>query len=760
MPRPEPDPADPFGTADLRRATLAGWQGSPTRLAEDAAAEAELIEIGYRDRLFTELAANAADAAAAAGIVGRVSVRTDGTRVHVANTGAPLTADGVRSLTALRVSPKHRADGADGRATVGRFGMGFRATSLAECVVIASTTGTIEFDAARTAETVAALVPGADLDRLPTQRLAWPVASAPAAGFDTEVTLHLGEAQSAADLVASAAAQAADLLLELESIDRIDIDGHRYERRADGDDVVIDLDGVEHRRWLTARAAGARWLVPVSGGRLRPLSADVLRSPTATDIELTLPARVITDLPVTPDRRELHPDAEVAAAAEGYPELVAAAPDDQKHLLIPPPALAAGRVDAALRQAIRDRLAHARWVPSATGEALAPDRTWVLPGLTAELASLLGEVVEPLAHPDVSDRVTASLLVGLGARQLGLAEVADLLAGVDVDDPKWWARLYAALSASVADARDAEELATLPVPRADGRMHVGCRGLFLIDGLDAVDDPPVLSWVPTVALEAYDPLLERLGLTRITAAQALEHPGLPAELDGADDHDDLADTVLRLLAMPDAGRAPAELGALELRGADGEYWPADELLLPGGPLAGVLVPDSPFGTVDEALVDHYGAEALRRLGVGWGFSVIVDPAPVAPDHDLPDEEQWWDTHDVPPEELAAVRDLDLVDPDRWPEALALLAADEQTAPLLAGGYTRWWLRRYAEIGGTPLRHLRGVDDPTLKGLFDPVAVPEAAAGLLAGAAPDDADDAQAWLDALADPARTVAPGVA
>ena len=51
--------ADPFGTAALRVATLSSWRDSPTRLAEDVAAEAELRHIGYRDRWFTELAANA-----------------------------------------------------------------------------------------------------------------------------------------------------------------------------------------------------------------------------------------------------------------------------------------------------------------------------------------------------------------------------------------------------------------------------------------------------------------------------------------------------------------------------------------------------------------------------------------------------------------------------------------------------------------------------------------------------------------------------
>ncbi len=732
----------------------------PTRLAEDAAAEAELIEIGYRDRLFTELVANAADAAAAAGETGRVAIWARDTAVHVANTGAPLTADGVRSLTALRVSPK--TPGGVGR-TVGRFGLGFRATAFAPRVVIASTTGSVQFDADRSRAAIAEVLPRTP-EAVPVQRLAWPSPERPTPGFVTEVIVQVDDADRAAGLVAAAAAQAPDLLLELEAVDRVEVDGVTFSRRDGADETIVERDGVPLQTWLTARSGGTRWLVRLVDGRVVPEAGGVLRSPTATDVELTLPARVVTDLPLTPDRRELHPDADIAAAAAGYPELVALVPDDQKSTVLPPPALGAGRVDAALRSAVRDALAEARWVPSASGEALRPSRAWVLPGLSDAAATLLRDVLEPLAAPAVCDRVTASALVGLGARELGLADVADLLTGVQGREPRWWAELYAALAELAPDARDVQELSAIPVPRADGRMHVGCRGLFLIDGLDAVADAPAPAWVPTVAPAAYDPLLERLGVERISPAAALEHPALEAVVDDPDADpeflEEVTDVVLRLLALPDAGPAPTALGALDLPCDDGDTRSADELLLPGSPLVDVLVADAPFGVVSQRVVDAYGADAVRRLGVGWGFGVLRDPAPVAPDHDLADEESWWDEQEPPPETLAAVRDLDLVDPNRWPAALDLLAGDPDTAPLLADGYTRWWLRRYARIDDVPLRLLRDPDDHRYGGLFDAVTVPEAARGLLAAQAPEDADEAGAWLAALGDPDRDVAPGAA
>lgn len=93
-------------------------------MREDAATEADLVRGGYRDRLLTELAQNAADAASRGGEPGRVRVWLTGRELHVANTGAPLDIGGVHALTALRVSEKAvSANSAD----VGRFGVGFTA---------------------------------------------------------------------------------------------------------------------------------------------------------------------------------------------------------------------------------------------------------------------------------------------------------------------------------------------------------------------------------------------------------------------------------------------------------------------------------------------------------------------------------------------------------------------------------------------------------------------------------------------------------
>lgn len=87
--RPAAQGADPFGTARLRRGVLDAWATSPARFREDANAEEDLVLGGYRDRLVVELAQNAADAAARAGVPGRLRLTLRDGALVAANTGAP-----------------------------------------------------------------------------------------------------------------------------------------------------------------------------------------------------------------------------------------------------------------------------------------------------------------------------------------------------------------------------------------------------------------------------------------------------------------------------------------------------------------------------------------------------------------------------------------------------------------------------------------------------------------------------------------------
>ena len=402
----------------------------------------------------------------------------------------------------------------------------------------------------------------------------------------------------------------------------------------------------------------------------------------------------------------------------------------------------------------------------------------------------------------VDGRARHPALAVLGVRRLPLAELADLLAALD-REPAWWRGLYAALAD--APAEDLGELGALPVPLADGRTVRGPRGLLLPGGgLEHPDRLAVLG-LRVVAPEAAHPLLVRLGGFEATPRTVLEdaatRAAVAASYDAANEagYDDdrperVADAVLGLVAALNAepGDFPY-LADLALPGDDGDWYPAGELLLPGSELAGVLAADAPFGTVDQAAVDRYGVRALAAVGLLSSFGLLtaddVELDESGIDLDLDGIEDWaadsvalLGEPELPPValELIAVRDLDLVDPGRWPRALELLARPPLRAALVdrtrvrlfdgrhadVPSYTAWWLRRHLVLDGQRPGDLLGPDaDPLLAGLYDPMD----AAGLLADpviaralgvrssladllAEPGGADD---LLARLGDPARLV-----
>ncbi|GAA1456740.1 sacsin N-terminal ATP-binding-like domain-containing protein [Williamsia maris] len=754
---------DPFDTATIRYGVLESWRLSATRLAEDAASESDLVEIGYRDRLLTELAANAADAAVDDD--GELSIwATPDNLLHIANTGAPLNASGVSALAALRVSAKTPGPDPSAHASVGRFGVGFSAVAAVGVeVAIRSAYGGVVFGTRRTAEALADTGIPAD-DRVPMLRLPWPDPIPPAAGFDTEVVIGLRPGLDAADLVADMDAQIETLLLELTALRTITCGGRRLERTITTTDGV-DTVSVGDRSWVQVSAPHARWLMPGSPNRPRPVRGEVLHAPTRTDVELTLPALCIADVALTPDRRGLHPEADIGRVATGYHHLALALDPVERLAVVPTPGFAAGRVDDALRTAVLDDLIGSRWLPTADDALAQPDRAVVLAGLTEGLGTLLADVLDGLVHPALSDNASLPALRSLHVEQITLADVVERLTGM-TREPSWWSSLYDALTPLIVDDRTAGEIGAIPVPRSDGRVSIGARGLVIADRHEwTSDDVPgvAISWLPTVHPDAAHPLLERLGARRMTVGEIVDDPALRAAIDTADD-DAVTEEVLALLATDPHAPVPDWLGGLLVPDTDDELRPADELLLPDSPVASVLATDSPFGIVDAATVHRHGPEVLRRIGIGWGFTLITDELPAGPDHDLPDESRWWDSLDTEPQQMAAVRDLDLVDPDRWRRALSLLVDDPAIAATLADrtGYTAWWLRTFAEIDGRPLGHLRAPDDVDLSGLLDPIDHPDADkfAGALAGPTIESDDHAAIVLRHLGDPDRVIAPGIA
>jgi hypothetical protein len=828
--------ADPFGTAELRRTVLAAWTASPARFREDANAEEDYALGGYRDRIIVELAQNAADAAVRAGVSGRLRLAlSDGTLV-AANTGAPLDAAGVAALSTLRASSKREPAVARRRdnheAVVGRFGVGFAAAAaVSDEPRIASVTGAVAWSRVAASDLVRE-IPGvaAELARrsghLPMLRLPFAATGVPPEGFATAVTLPLRD--EAAVLLAERllAETGPAMLLALPALTAIEIEADGTTRLLtaahDGEGVTITVDGVASR-WRTWGAAGradqrlladrpveerarpswsVRWAVPVAadsdsdGGDLPAGSlpagvTGVVHAPTPTDERLGFPALLLASFPLSPDRRHVAPgaltDFLLDQAAEVYAGLLPSLAPGAALLDLVPSPVAQGRLDGELRERILRLLPDSAFLPAAepTGRRVRPSDAVVLdtsmPRLTDSIAPVLPDLIAgPARHP---------ALAVLGVRRLPLAELADMLASLD-RDPAWWRDLYEVLAA--AQPAELQELAALPVPLADGRLARGPRSLLLPGpGLEHAQSLTALGF-RVVQAGAVHPLLTRLGAVEATPQGVLAEPAVRAAVEASYDEEDpgpIAAAVLGLVA--EARLRPGSypwLADLALPGADGEWYPADELLLPGSPLAEVLGADAPFGTVSPAILERYGADTLEAVGVLSTFSLMLaqDVVMDSPDLDLDGAAEW--TAEVRAQlargsvpliapELAAIRDLELVDPERWPQALKLLAEPslraavvEPVRVLLADGryadvpsYTSWWLRTHQVLGGRRPGELRVPQaDPLLAGLYDEADPPSDAefaralgvrtslAELLA--ADGGADD---LLTRLADPARSV-----
>jgi len=817
------EPGDPFGTAELRGRVLDAWAVSPARFREDANAEEDYALGGYRDRVVVELAQNAADAAARAGVPGRLLLTLRDGMLTAANTGAPLDAAGVEALSTLRASSKRGPDAAG--ETVGRFGVGFAAVvAVSDAPRVRSLTGTVGWSRDRTRELVRA-VPALAAElasragNVPVLRLPFAdgvmAADALPDGFATVVELPLRDAAASRLVTQLLAETGPALLLALPALAEVVIETAAGTRvltaEHAGDAATITADGAVSR-WRVTAAGGeldpalladrpaeertrtawsVRWAVPLAGqdigpetglglpgdvvsrdqplGRLPAGVGAVVHAPTPTDEPLGLPALLLASFPLSPDRRHVAPgaltDFLVERAAEGYAGLLPGLVPGPGLLDLVPGPVGRGELDARLGRAILARLPDVAFLPAVSGSRVRPRDALLLgtglPGLAEWLAPALPDLIAgPSRHQAYSV---------LGVRRLPLAELADMLAPLD-RPPAWWRGLYEALAGVAPD--ELAELGALPVPLADGRLVRGPRGLLLPGpGLERPGRLAALG-LRVVDPSATDPLLARLGAVEATPRGVLADPATRAAVANSYDaaaeagYDDdgpsrVADAVLGLLSVAHAERGEYPwLADLALRDVDGEWVPAGELLLPDGALAGVVAEDAPFGTIAADLLSRYGAAPLEAAGVLSSFDLLTmhDVDLASPDLDV-DEADEWASHvlamlprvpagaaAVPPIaiEVLAVRDLEFVDPDRWPRALDLLAHPPLRAALvepvrvrLADGrhadvpsYTAWWLRRHVTLAARRPAGLRAADsDPLLAGLYDDLTA--APAGVLA-----------------------------
>nr|WP_237526171.1 molecular chaperone Hsp90 [Streptomyces sp. SID4913] len=827
----------------MRRGVLDAWGAGPARFREDANAEEDLALGGYRDRLVVELAQNAADAAARAQVPGRLRLTlhpaADGTPavLAAANTGAPLDATGVESLSTLRASAKR--EGHEG--AVGRFGVGFAAVlAVSDEPAIVGRHGGVRWSLAEAralAREAAVGSPGLgdELRRrdghVPLLRLPLPAEGTAPDGYDTVVVLPLRDGV-AEDLVGRLLAAVDDaLLLTLAGLEEVVVETpetvRTLRRSQHGPYTHVEDSAHGTNRWRTAAHHGpvepallagrpleerlrphwsVTWAVPVdeAGAPVPPRTAPVVHAPTPTDEPLGLPALLIASLPLDTTRRHPAPgpltDFLVERAADAYAELLGAwEPVSVATIALVPGPLGQGGLDAALRGAILERLPRVAFLePAAPRDPAADEDRWdgwdgdetvrkdtvalrpveaeVVEGVGARTVAVLAEVLPCLLPAGLERRVE---LRTLGVARVPLTEAIDRLAGLE-RDPAWWRRLYDSLAGV-----DPDRLSGLPVPLAGTesagpdpdvpvlpRTTIGPRQVLL--PLPDALTGPVLDRLARLGLkvahpDAAHPLLEKLGALPATPRAVLTTPQVRAAVAGsldageiwdedALDGDELADTVLTLVR--DAGLEPGDepwLGALALTDEDGEPAPAGELVLPGSAFASVMR-EGELAFCDTELADRWGEQPLTACGVLATFAlvratdVVLDPDELEPrdgDFAEPDDAGLLDAVDVwcedildqlpdspvPPvaTELVAVRDLDLVDDDAWPQALALLARpplrDALTQPvrvLLPDGttrsvrpYTAWWLRGHPVLDGRRPAGLRAHGgDPRLAGLYD------------------------------------------
>ncbi len=664
-----------LGTAAIRDRVLAAWAASPARFREDANAEEDA---SYGAPL-VELAQNAADAASRAGVPGRLLLEVvDGT-LYAANTGAPLDPAGVEALSHLRASTKS--------AGVGRYGVGFKAVlALTDSPAVFSRDAGVRWSRALTAEAVAAIPALAEevarrQGAVPVMRLpydATPDAHAAALlrEWDTVVVLPL---TAPVDL-----AEVDEWLLLTLPLESVAVEGRVLRRNPAA--VVHTASGTLAPELLADRPVEERERPAWSVTAAVPAPDDRrLRAPQPTDERVDVPVFLSVSVPLEPSRRHVvhGPLSEwlAARAAEAYVALLESLPHTPDVLDLIPATLPAGPFDLALREALAPLLPAARVLPDGRrGTECA----------VLDLGPASDAVTEALALPQLLDPAwlrRRAALSALGVRVLDTADVVDLLHGLA--DPDWPA-VYAAL----AGVLDRDALRALPVPLADGRVVTGPRGLLIPTDPDLVrasqDAGLPLRWIdPSACAGRAAEVLRGAGAEPAEPGAVLD--GLRAEVEASlDDEplvppDALADVVLRLLRLdPYAATDRDWLGSLALPASDGEWRAADELLLPGSPLAGWVRDDSPFGVLASEYLDRYGAGALAAAGVVTALTA---------------------------------RDYEEVRPDAWAEALGALTDLDDLD----------WLREHvvlpAESGGLhPPRFLLATDgDPLLAGLYERVA---------------------------------------
>ena len=578
---------DPFGTAELRRVVLDAWAASPARFREDANAEEALAVGGYAGRVLVELASNAVDAAREPGVPARIRIRLVDGELRVANTGAPLTADGVAGagLPAGVGQTRHR-----------RLRRAFRRRLHRGAVLVGGAQGDLDD---RRGPLRRGRHPGRDrracappLDReltggaRPGPGAAAALADRPGRGTAARRFRHRGPAAAdcrprVADVQrpAGRSGHREDLFWALPDLTEIDLPDRvvrRGIRRPTAPTVIDDggrTAGTGRRPdrcicppdcWPTGRsrnAAGA-----LAGHLGAPVSCQDLadldglgwtawpagrsgRRPSArrrpTDEPLTLPARLIGTFPVDDTRRRLAPgplcDYLLERAADAYLDLVAGADAGRAMAsCCRPPASRPGPVDGdAARRDRAPRASRPRCCAPPPAISSTPGRRLraARPGRRGCRAVRSGDP-RPAAADAAGRRY--AVLRPLGTSTLSWSQASAALAGMDRPPTFWWQVYRAAADAERPTASrrpgrhpgPADRWATrarrprLPAAGRAGRRRRHRPGQRWIDPELARRLGAVVPACGSSHPDAAHPLLTRLGAAPAEPSAVLADPAL------------------------------------------------------------------------------------------------------------------------------------------------------------------------------------------------------------------------------------------
>lgn len=242
---------------------LRSYDADPGLLKEHFGIEETVLAGGYGYRQILELVQNGADALLEAqehgdlpGAEGRIHVQLRGPRLYVANTGAPLSKEGLDALLRSHSSPKRGNQ-------IGRFGLGFKSLLKLDgrIDVFTRASGTVRFDPRRCR---AELCRRFKVTDAPGLRLAWPIppkeraddpACAELAWAETIVRVEVGSDNLLEHLRHEIRSFPAEFLLFFPVATRLTLDDGEEKAR----EVRLTIVGAEHI--LHDGEAVSRWRI-------------------------------------------------------------------------------------------------------------------------------------------------------------------------------------------------------------------------------------------------------------------------------------------------------------------------------------------------------------------------------------------------------------------------------------------------------------------------------------------------------------------